>query len=66
VVNELGNGNVCIVAKDVDILEVGRAVLEPEADKVTDVGGRATTEVNGKSSGVVGCWKEDVRSLRQE
>jgi len=55
-----------MVAKDVDILEVGRAILEPEADKVTDVGGRATMELNGKSSGVVGCWKEDVRSLRQE
>jgi hypothetical protein len=56
-----------MVAKDVDIVEVGHAVLEPEADKVTDVGGRATTELNGKSSGVVGCCqKEDVRSLRQE
>jgi len=28
-----------MVAKDMDILEVGRAVLEPEADKVTDIGG---------------------------
>ena len=53
-----------MVTKDVDILEVGGAVLEPEADKVTDVGGRATTELNGKSRGVVGCRKEDVRSLR--
>jgi hypothetical protein len=55
-----------MVAKDVDILKVGRAVLEPGADKVTDVEGRATTELNGKSSGVVSCWKEDVRSLGQE
>jgi len=47
----------------VDILEAGGAVLEPEADKVTDVGGRATTELNGKSRSVVGCWKEDVHSL---
>ena len=44
-----------MVAENVNILKgTGGAVLELEAEEVTEVGGRATAQLNSKSRGVVG------------
>lgn len=54
-VDELGQGDISTVTEDVDVVPGARsAVLELEADKVTDIGGRATAELDGKGRGVVG------------
>jgi hypothetical protein len=53
-VDELGQGDVSVVAKDVDVLEVGAgAVLEFNAEEVADIRGRATAELNGNGRGEV-------------
>ena len=55
-VDELGQGDVGLVAEDVDIMPgVVGTVLEAEAQEVTDIGGRATAELNSDGRGVVGC-----------
>ena len=55
-VDELGQGDVGLVAKDVDVVpRVGGAVLETETQEVANVRGRAAAELNGDGRGVVGC-----------
>ena len=55
-VDELSQGNVGLVAEDVDVVPVvGSAVLEAETQEVADVRGRAAAELNGDGRGVVGC-----------
>ena len=54
-VDELGQGDIRAVAESVDVLPEARgAVLEPEADKVTDIRGRTAAELNSEGRGVVG------------
>lgn len=54
-VDELGQGDISAVAEGVDVLPEARGtVLEPEADKVTDIRRRAAAELNGEGRGVVG------------
>ncbi len=54
-VDEFGQGDVRVVAKDVDVLEVaGGSVLDLEAEEVSDIGGRAAAEFNGEGGCVVG------------
>jgi hypothetical protein len=53
-VDEFGQGDVSVVAKDVDVLEVGAgAVLEFDAEEVADIRGSATAELNGNGRGEV-------------
>jgi hypothetical protein len=55
-VDELGQGDVGLVAEDVDVVpSVGSAVLETETQEVANVRGRAAAELNGDGRGVVGC-----------
>lgn len=55
-VDEFGEGDVSVVAKDVNVFESsGGTVLESDAEEVTDVGGRATAELDSNGGGVVGC-----------
>lgn len=54
-VDEFGQWDVGVVAKDIDVFEVaGGSVLDLEAKEVTDIGGRAAAEFNGKGRCVVG------------
>ena len=53
-VDELGQGDVGVVAEDVDILEGGGTVLELDAEEVTDVRGRTAAELDGNGGGVIG------------
>lgn len=53
-VDELGQGNVRVVAECVDGLEALSAVLELEAEEVTAVGGCTAAELNDKGGSVVG------------
>ena len=63
-VDELGQRDVCVVAKDVDVLPVASgSVLEAESEEVTDIGGRATAELDSQSRAVVGWRNPEVRSL---
>lgn len=53
-VDEFGQGDVSVVAKDVDVVELGAgAVLEFDAEEVADVRGRAAAELNGNGGGEV-------------
>lgn len=53
-VDELGQGDVSLVVKDVDVLELGAgAVLEFDAKEVADIRGRAAAELNGNGRGEV-------------
>lgn len=62
-VDELGQGDVSVVAKDVDVLELGvGAVLEFDAEEVADIRGRATAELNGNGRGEVS-WRKCVLAL---
>lgn len=55
-VDELSQGDVSVVAEDVDILEMGiGSVLEFDAEEVTNIRGRATAELNSDSGRVLGC-----------
>ena len=55
-VDELSQRDVCVMAKDVEILEpFGSAVLELDADEVAEVRGRSSAQLNGNCGGVVGC-----------
>lgn len=55
-INEFGQRDVAFVFKDVDIVEVlVSPVLEFEAQKVSVVGERATTQLDDESGGEVGC-----------
>lgn len=41
-----------MVTKDVEVLEVSiGSVLEPDAEEVADIGGRAAAELNGNDRG---------------
>ena len=53
-VDKLGQGDVSVVAKDVDVVELGAgAVLEFDAEEVADIRGRAAAELNGNGGGEV-------------
>ena len=54
-VDELGQRDISVVAKDMDILEVaGSSVPELDAEEVTDIRRRAAAELDGDGGGVVG------------
>lgn len=54
-VDEFGQRNIGVVAKDVDILKVsGGSILELDAEEVANIGGRATAELNGDGRGKIG------------
>lgn len=59
-VDEFGQRDVSVVAKDMNILESPGAVLELDAKEVADIRGRATAELNGESGCVIG-YARDVR-----
>jgi len=66
-VDELGQGDIRTVTEDMDVLpRLGGAVLEAEADEVTDIGGRAAAELDSKSRRVVGCQDRIRQSPRKE
>lgn len=51
-VNEFGQGDIGVVTKDVEVLEVSiGSILEPDAEEVADIGGRAAAELNGNDRG---------------
>jgi hypothetical protein len=53
-VDELGQRDVCVVAKDMVILEaLCGSVLELDAEEVAKIGGRSSAQLNGKSRSVV-------------
>lgn len=59
-VDEFGQRNICVVAKNVNILEtVGGAILEFDAEEVTEVGGLSSAQLDGNSGSVVGYDHED-------
>jgi len=54
-VDELGQGDVSVVAEDMDLFEgLGGSVLELNAEEVTEIGGRATAELNDEGGSKVG------------
>jgi len=54
-VDELGQGNICMVSEDVEIVEaVCGTVPEFDADEVTEVGRVATAELDDQGRRVVG------------
>ena len=54
-VDELGQRNVCVVAKDVVFVErTGSAILELDAEEVAKVGRWSSAQFDGNSRGVVG------------
>jgi len=62
-VDKLGQGDVSVVAKDVDVVELGAgAVLEFDAEEVADIRGRAAAELNGNGGGEVS-WRKRVLAL---
>jgi hypothetical protein len=53
-VDELGQRNIGMVSKNMDILETAcGAILELDAQEVTDIRRRTTAEFNGKSGCVI-------------
>jgi hypothetical protein len=55
-VNELGQRDISVMAKDVNILEIRMSsVLELNAKEVADIRGRTTAKFNSDGRGVVGC-----------
>lgn len=54
-VDELSQGDISVVAENVNILKgAGGAVLELDAEEVTEVRRGSAAELNGESRGVVG------------
>jgi hypothetical protein len=54
-VDKFSQGNIGMVAKDVDILEIGGAILELDAQEVADVRRGTTAEFNDHSRSVISC-----------
>jgi len=54
-VYELGQGNICMMAEDVDVLEVfGAPILELDAEEVAEVGRRAAAELDSNCGSIFG------------